>query len=98
MAPTPHRRSILIPLLAAALSACSGTAAPATGAPSAAPTAAGSASAATSEAPSAVASASGSVVWWVPSPDSIPGTSEQIAAHCSETTGIHVDLQLTPWD
>ncbi len=98
MAPKPSRRSILITLLAATLSACSGSAAPATGAPSTLPTAAATASNGSSVAPSAVASASGSVVWWVPSPDTIPGTSEQIAAHCSEATGIHVDLQLTPWD
>ncbi len=38
------------------------------------------------------------VVWWVPSPDEIEGTSEGIAEFCSKETGIPINLELTPWD
>lgn len=38
------------------------------------------------------------VVWWVPGPDAIEGTSQAIAAQCSTETGNNVDMQIYPWD
>ncbi len=88
-----NRRPILIGAVAMSLvvAACSGSTARSSE-PSA--TTAATASAA---APS-TAVQSGPVVWWVPSPDEIEGTSEAIAAYCSQATGIKIDLELTPWD
>lgn len=74
------------------VSACTGSAA--TTAPTQAPSADGS-----SDAPATPGvSPGGTVVWWVPSPDEIEGTSEAIAAQCNRDTGIDIDLQLSPWD
>lgn len=90
---TEHRRRVRFGAsalsIALAVSACGGNAA--TGSP-------GSSTGPTDTPASPVATAGGTVVWWVPSPDEIEGTSEAIAAQCTKDTGITVDLQLTPWD
>ena len=92
---TRHRSQTL--LAASALSiamvtaACGGSAATHSATPTAAaPTGAASA-------PPSVADA-GPVVWWVPGPDAIEGTSQVIADQCTKDTGIKVDMQMSPWD
>ncbi len=38
------------------------------------------------------------VVWWVPGPDTVDGTSKAIADEFTKETGIKVDMQMYPWD
>ena len=79
--------------------ACSGNGTTTKPADSAAPTGQGGSSPSAAASPSAPAVVdAGPVVWWVPGPDAIDGTSQAIAKQCSTDTGINVDMQMSPWD
>lgn len=39
----------------------------------------------------------GPVTWWVPGPDTVPGTSQSLATAFTKKTGIKVDLEMYPW-
>ena len=79
--------------------ACSGNGTTTKPADSAAPTGQGGSSPSAAASPSAPAVVdTGPVVWWVPGPDAIDGTSQAIAKQCSTDTGINVDMQMSPWD
>lgn len=85
---TPHARRTALSSLTAcsllALAACSSNATSTGGGSS---TTAGKA-----------AANSAPVVWWVPGPDTVEGTSKKIADTFTQQTGIKVDMQQYPWD
>ena len=102
MATTPRQPAGLVRSalgIAFIVSACGGASVSGSAAPSPLASAPGGGTP-TAGAPTVPASISvgGTVVWWVPGPDAIQGTSEGIAAQCSTDTGVKVDMQMSPWD